>query len=75
MTVTCVSEMLMLPPSQGYVAFDIPPTTAATFAIVPTPLGQSVSMPFASQSSPALHSSIPANGTPEAQYQHRMELA
>ena len=65
----------MAPPSQGYITIDIPSTAAATLTVGPVPPGQSVSVPLASQPSPALHFSVPADGTPEAQYQHLMELA
>ena len=73
--VTCVPETPLTPPSQGYVTLDAPSTATVTLAVGPLSLGQSVSMPLASHLSPALHFNVPADETPEVQYQYLMELA
>ena len=64
MTALRVPKAPLTPPSQGYVAPDIP-SAVATFA-----LG---SQPLEADPRPVLQLSVPTNGSPELQYQHLME--
>ena len=67
MTATRASEAPLTLLSQGYVALDTP-SAATTFAVGSLSPGQSVSLPFGSGPLPALHLSIPTDGTPDVQY-------
>ena len=66
MTAPRAPEVLLTPPSQGYVALDIP-SAAATFAIG--------SRPLESSPPPVLQLNIPTDGSLEMQYRQLMETA